>query len=378
MANVCCHLYVCPYIRWVTSHPRFAIHDLAMSSTLTVKSSGVSLRAEQNPRARERSRLPQERRFYQVNALPNLLLSPQQKPPEVAQIEITKHVEPPTTPPTLWKRLSAPGTFSRRSSWGSAEVLSVSKQNAAPNLEEKRQKGFGLGERIKHLLSPKQSVKGHSDHRGHPDHVFQPPTPKAEPEAEPEPEPEPEPEIQPDQRQSHVLETQIAEFGSRPFRLTPLNELALLAVSSSLPVSSHSSVSEIRPSTSLFNLTAGLNGPDSRPATAMSIPLREERMSAAQPFSDRPVLPDLGVRGSVLTTRQFESYQPESRPATPFDINASDDVLLDSIVDFFESFGVGFRWTNLEEDTFGLRSPADIDPISNSSVSRRQVVAGPA
>lgn len=333
-----------------------------MSSTLTLKSSGVSSPTEQNPRARERSRLPQERRYYQVNALPNLLPSPQQKPPEVAQPETIKQIEIPATPPTLWKRLSAPGTFSRRSSWSSAELLSISKQNATPSWEEKRQKGFGLSERIKHLLSHKRSTEVHSDH------LHQPSMARAEPE----------PEIQPDQRQSRSLETQIAEFGSKPFRMTPMNDLAMLAVSASLPDSKHSSLTEIRPSTSLFNLTAGLDGSDSRPDTATTTHLIDERMSASQPLRHRPSVSGLSVKDSALTLRQVESYQPESRPASLYDANASEDALLDSIVDFFESFGVGFRWTNFEENTFGFRSPTDIEPINKTSVLRQQMAAEPA
>lgn len=340
-----------------------------MSSTLTLKSSEVSLNADQNPRARERSRLPQERRFYQVNALPNLLLSPQHKPPEFAQLDSNKHVEVTTAPQTLWKRLSAPGTFSRRSSWSSTEVLSVSKQNAIPNppnWEEKRQKASGLGERIKHILSHKPSVKGQ------PDHTFRPPTPGAEHEAEAEP------EIQPGQRQARSLETQIAEFGSTPFRMTPMNDFELLTVSVSPTDSTHSSLPEIRPSTTLFNLTAGLDDPDSRPATATSIPLLEGRTSAPEPLPHCPTSPNFCTKDSASTVRQLESYRPESRPTSPFNAHVSEEALLDSIVDFFESFGAGFCWTTLEEDTFGIRSPADFNPSEKPSVFRQQVAAVPA
>ncbi|TLD25853.1 hypothetical protein E2P81_ATG09510 [Venturia nashicola] len=329
-----------------------------MSSTLTLKNSQVFLQAEQNPRARERSRLPQERRFYQVNALPNLL-SPQHKPPDFSQIEAPKHVEISATASPLWKRLSAPGNFSTRSSWSSGELLSISKQNTTQNGEEKRPKGSGLSELIKHFLSPKQSTKGQ------PDHSLQQPMPK----------PEPEPEIQTDQRQSHSLEMQLAEFRTTPFRVTPMSELALLEASASQPDSNSLRLSEIRPSTSLFNLTEGFNDPDSRPATASTIPFIEERMSASQPLPDRRAVPNFSMKGSAWTARQFEPYKPENRATSPFDANASEDVVLDSIVDFFESFGVGFCRTDLEEDTFGIRSPADIESINKPRASRQQGVA---
>lgn len=233
----------------------------------------------------------------------------------------------------------------------------MSKQNAAPTWEEKRQKVLGLSDRIKHLLSHKRSVEAHSGH------LLRSPTLR----------PEPEPEFQPDQEQLQSLATQIAEFGSTPFRMTPMNDLAMLAVSASLPDSNHSSLSEheIRPSTSLFNLTAGLDDPDSRPATVTTSLLIDEVLSALQPLPELPTVSDLSVQELGPTPRQSESSQPESRPTSPYDANRSEDALLDSIVDFFESFGVGFC-------EIGMRSPAEIEPINKTSVFRQYVAAEPA
>ncbi|QDS68362.1 hypothetical protein FKW77_010728 [Venturia effusa] len=324
-----------------------------MSSTLILKRSESSLAA----------RLPQERRLYQVNALPNPLLSPQQKPPEYVHVEATTLA----TTPKRWKRLSATGLIPKRSSWSSMEVLSISKQNTTPSWDEKRQKGTGLGERIKHLLSSKWSTEVH------PGQFPQSPTIKIEPV-------QPKSEFPAEQRQSSSLEKQIAEFGSKMFGLTPLDEFALLAVSAPLPNTSESGLGDTRPSTSLFNLTAGLKNPVSPPSTVTTTTTISinEKMTASQPLPDRLSISKLRVKNAALTPRQHETCQSEGHPTSSYDANASELATLDSIVDFFESFGAGFCWNSLGQDTIGIAPSPDIRPMGKPRVFRQLLVAEPA
>lgn len=161
------------------------------------------------------------------------------------------------------------------------------------------------------------------------------------------------------------------EFGAKPFRLTPMDpDLAMLAAAASLPESRHSSSSDIRPCESLFNLTAGFDDPISQFETAISTINFEENMSVSMPLPDCTPVPDLIQEDSVSTPRH--SHSSKNHPTTFYDVDASDVALLDSIVDFFESFGVGFCSSNPGEDTFGMDSPAKDGPISKTCVSREQ------
>jgi hypothetical protein len=263
------------------------------------------------------------------------------------------HVNPPdenikqSGPPTAakrWKRLSAPGSFTKRVSWNTD---ARSNRNAQSNFEDKPSKGISLSERIKQILSPKRLTGPQSFYRP------EMPVPKSEFEGHSF------------KRLSLSLEAQVADFGSEYSNLAPSQtDLDTLAVLASLPGSTNPSLSNSRSRVPLVELSTARRFKLPRDVKA------NEGNTAYPPQPDRLTLPDVSQKDSAWASGQ--PYHQEVNQISLYEANRSDIALLDGIVDFFESYGAGFRLHCSDLDTLDMDSPAKVDLISEVCVFKER------